>query len=73
MNPIAGGKTKVTHINADANGAIDHETFAKGSPKDSSRGMDLSGDATNCISKPHLSRAESPTAKDASYTNKERF
>lgn len=72
MKPIPGGVTKVTHVNAKVNGPHG-KVLGGGSPKDTSRGMDLSGDATNCIDKnPSLTQAESPTAKAASYTNKER-
>jgi hypothetical protein len=64
MKPIEGGKTKVSHMNkAAAAGALP----SMAAPKVMDGGRDLSGDATNCIGKPHVSRAESPTSRPHSY------
>lgn len=69
MKTIPGGNTKVTHPNEKANGAQHAIHGGKGPPRIMTTGMDLSGDATNCIGGDiHPTRAESPTAKPASRT-----
>jgi hypothetical protein len=64
MKTIPGGKTKVTYPNAKANEAMHEIHGGKGGPKSPTHGVDLSGDATNCIYKGiHPTNAESPNAK----------
>ncbi len=64
MKAIAGGKTRVSHMNTESHSA--GLPGIKG-PKDTSHGADLSGDATNCIGGYiHPTKAESQTSKSHS-------
>jgi hypothetical protein len=64
MKAIPGGVDKVTHPNAKANKVMHKRLGSSAAPKDTSHGMDLSGDATNCVYKSiHPTKAESPNSK----------
>lgn len=66
MKAIKGGVDKVTHPNVMATNT-DKLPGVKG-PSDTDEGMDLSGDATNCIGRNYdLGKAESPSARPHSF------